>query len=75
MRALVQRVADASVSVEGDVRRIGGGLVVFVGVGRGDDEAGRPLRGREGRQPPHLSRTATAASTSPRSTCRRSCWW
>ena len=39
MRALVQRVAGASVSVEGDVRRIGGGLVVFVGVGRGDDEA------------------------------------
>ena len=39
MRALVQRVAGASVSVEGDVASIGGGLVVFVGVGRGDDEA------------------------------------
>ena len=39
MRALVQRVADASVSVEGDVASIGGGLVVFVGVGREDDEA------------------------------------
>ena len=39
MRAMVQRVAGASVSVEGDVARIGGGLVVFVGVGRDDDEA------------------------------------
>ena len=39
MRALVQRVAGASVSVDGIVGRIGGGLVVFVGVGRGDDEA------------------------------------
>ena len=39
MRALVQRVAGASVSVEGTVGRIGGGLVVFVGVGRDDDEA------------------------------------
>ena len=39
MRALVQRVAGASVSVEGDVARIGGGLVVFVGVARDDDEA------------------------------------
>ena len=39
MRALVQRVADASVSVEGDVASIGGGLVVFVGVGRDDEEA------------------------------------
>ena len=39
MRALVQRVAGASVSVEGDVARIAGGLVVFVGVARDDDEA------------------------------------
>ena len=39
MRALVQRVAGASVSVDGIVGRIGGGLVVFVGVGREDDEA------------------------------------
>lgn len=39
MRALVQRVAGASVSVEGEVSSIGGGLVVFVGVGREDDEA------------------------------------
>ncbi len=41
MRALVQRVAGASVSVEGGEgqARIGGGLVVFVGVAREDDEA------------------------------------
>ena len=39
MRALVQRVAGASVSVEGEAARIGGGLVVFVGVARDDDEA------------------------------------
>ena len=39
MRALVQRVAGASVSVEGDAANIGGGLVVFVGVARDDDEA------------------------------------
>ena len=39
MRALVQRVAGASVNVEGEVARIEGGLVVFVGVARDDDEA------------------------------------
>ena len=38
MRALVQRVARASVTVQGDVEHIDRGLVVFVGVGHEDDE-------------------------------------
>lgn len=39
MRALVQRVSQASVSVEGQViATISHGLVVFIGVGRGDSE-------------------------------------
>jgi D-tyrosyl-tRNA(Tyr) deacylase len=37
MRALVQRVAQATVTVEGrEVARIGAGLVVLLGVRRGD---------------------------------------
>ena len=42
MRALVQRVARASVAVEEVVGRIERGLVVFIGVGRddGDEDAG-----------------------------------
>ena len=40
MRAVVQRVTRAAVSVDGEVvGRIGGGLCVLVGVGAGDDEA------------------------------------
>ena len=40
MRALVQRVSCASVSIGGDeVGRIGRGLVVFVGISREDTEA------------------------------------
>ena len=40
MRALIQRVAGASVLVEGqEVGRIGPGLVVFLGVGREDEES------------------------------------
>jgi D-tyrosyl-tRNA(Tyr) deacylase len=39
MRAVVQRVAEASVRVEDEVvGRIGAGLVVLLGVGKGDDE-------------------------------------
>ena len=39
MRALIQRVAQASVSVDGAVvGSIGPGLIVFLGVGRGDVE-------------------------------------
>jgi D-tyrosyl-tRNA(Tyr) deacylase len=40
MRAVVQRVKEASVSVEGSVvGRIGAGLVVLLGVGQGDAQA------------------------------------
>ncbi|HEU5319068.1 MAG TPA: D-aminoacyl-tRNA deacylase [Chloroflexota bacterium] len=40
MRALLQRVTEASVSVEGEtVGRIGRGWLVFLGVGRGDTDA------------------------------------
>jgi len=40
MRAVVQRVTEASVRVAGEVvGQIGPGLVVLLGVGRGDDEA------------------------------------
>jgi D-aminoacyl-tRNA deacylase len=40
VRAVVQRVKEASVRVEGEVvGRIGRGLVVLLGVGRGDEEA------------------------------------
>ncbi len=40
MRAVVQRVAEAEVTVAGEtVGRIGAGLVVYLGVGRGDSAA------------------------------------
>ena len=40
MRALIQRVSQASVAVEGHtVGSIGAGLVVFLGIGQGDDAA------------------------------------
>jgi D-tyrosyl-tRNA(Tyr) deacylase len=47
MRAVVQRVSEASVSVEGDrIARIGHGLLVLVGVrgGDGEEEADRLAR-------------------------------
>jgi D-tyrosyl-tRNA(Tyr) deacylase len=48
MRAVVQRVAEASVSLPGGERRsIGRGLLVLVGVGPDDDDAGaRRLAGK-----------------------------
>ena len=40
MRAVIQRVREASVSIEGvEVGRIGRGLLVLLGVGEGDSEA------------------------------------
>ena len=40
MRALIQRVTSASVSIDdGEVGRIGAGLIVLLGVAEGDDEA------------------------------------
>lgn len=40
MRAVVQRVREASVTVAGEtLARIGHGLVVYLGIGRGDDES------------------------------------
>ncbi|MFL5867175.1 MAG: D-aminoacyl-tRNA deacylase [Thermoleophilaceae bacterium] len=47
MRALVQRVSEAAVSVDGEeLARIGPGMLVLLGVGRGDgpDEADRIAR-------------------------------
>lgn len=39
MRLVIQRVSEASVSVEGEVQgRISRGLLIFVGVGKGDTE-------------------------------------
>lgn len=39
MRALIQRVTGASVTVDGEVvGEIGPGLVLFLGIGRGDEE-------------------------------------
>lgn len=48
MRAVVQRVSSARVSVAGEVvGEIGPGLVVLLGIGRGDDAAAsRALAGR-----------------------------
>ena len=43
MRALVQRVSQAAVDVEGErVAQIGPGMLVLLGVRRGDDGASRP---------------------------------
>ncbi|HUH99140.1 MAG TPA: D-aminoacyl-tRNA deacylase [Anaerolineales bacterium] len=40
MRALIQRVSEAGVTVNGQVvSKIGKGLLIFLGIGQGDDEA------------------------------------
>ena len=51
MRVVCQRVTEARVRVEGSIRgEIGPGLVVFVGIARGDDSAGaRRLAGKVAR--------------------------
>ncbi|NWF65482.1 MAG: D-aminoacyl-tRNA deacylase, partial [Chloroflexi bacterium] len=39
MRALIQRVSKASVTVEGQtISKIGNGLLILLGIGRGDGE-------------------------------------
>lgn len=41
MRAVIQRVRSASVTVDGvEISRIGRGLAILFGVGKGDDESG-----------------------------------
>lgn len=48
MRALVQRVSHASVSVDGqEIASIGRGLLVFVGVGQGDGSQARSWLARK----------------------------
>jgi len=48
LRALVQRVSEASVTADGEVTgQIGRGLLVFLGIKRGDTEAQAELLGRK----------------------------
>jgi len=55
MRAVVQRVKNAEVRVGGQsVGRIGAGLVVLLGVGKGDSPASAEALAEKGREPPHL---------------------
>ena len=57
MRAVVQRVREASVSVEGKVvGRIGRGLLVLLGVGSGDTEKDAELLAEKVGEPAHLRR-------------------
>ena len=57
MRALLQRVAEASVEIDGaEVGRIGRGLVALLGVGDDDEGSRRRLLGIQGQQPAHLRR-------------------
>ena len=52
MRALIQRVTKASVSVDDEVLgRIGPGLCVFVGIGRSDETAGDRLHSLQDGEP------------------------
>ncbi len=57
MRALVQRVSEARVSVAAQVTgEIGPGLLVLVCAMRGDDEAQSAWLARKVVEPPHLPR-------------------
>ena len=57
MRALVQRVTRAAVSVDGaEVAAIGPGLLVLLGVGQGDGDDEVGPAGRQGRQAPRFRR-------------------
>lgn len=51
MRAVLQRVTEASVSVGGEVRgAIGGGLLILLGVAKGDTSAGAAALARKAAQ-------------------------